>query len=185
MRTFVRQHVPATTAVVSALALAAVFAAVGGVIPPRAVPHHPFVALAPHANAVVSVTAVATILAGVRWARRKEFGKHRVAMLASTLLFVAFLTLYLWHIILEGTTAFGGPDSVYTFVYLPLLAVHILLAIVCIPVVFYALILAGTHSVAELAETHHARAGRIAASLWVVSFTLGTVVYVLLHHAYA
>lgn len=185
MRTFVRQHVPATTAVLSAAALALVVAAVRGVIPRHVVPYHPAVAFAPHVNAVVSVVAIVTIVTGVRWARRREFRKHRAAMLASTALFAIFLLLYLWHIVLEGTTSFAGPDVVYTYLYLPVLVVHMALAMVCIPLVFYALLLAATHSVAELPKTNHRRVGRVAAALWVVSFALGTAVYTLLHHVYA
>lgn len=72
----------------------------------------------------------------------------------------------------------------YQFVYLPLLAVHIFLAVVCVPLVYYALLLASAYSPAELRQTSHGRIGRYAATLWLVSFSLGIAVYVLLHVVY-
>jgi putative membrane protein len=177
-----REHVPELTGLLSVVALALVFAAVGGVIPADVLPHHDgLVAAIPHLNAVISLTAIGTIIFGVRSIRDGKVDRHRQAMLTSTLLFASFLVLYLYRLTVEGTTVFDGPTMVRQFVYLPMLAIHILFAIVCIPVVFYALLLAGTHSVAELPETNHPRAGRLAATLWVISFALGFVVYLFLY----
>jgi putative membrane protein len=67
------------------------------------------------------------------------------------------------------------------YVYLPVLAIHILLAIVAIPTVYYVLLLAASYPVSELAETNHPRAGKVAATLWLVSFALGIVVYAMLY----
>ncbi|WP_435066602.1 DUF420 domain-containing protein [Haloplanus sp. C73] len=181
-----RDHVPALTAVCSLASLGLVFGAVLGVIPRGAIPRAPagVVAAIPHLNAVVSTVAIGTIAAGVAFARRREFGRHRAAMLTSLALFATFLVLYLYKVILEGPATFPGPDAVYQWVYLPLLAVHILLAVVCIPLLYYVLLLATTRPVAALRETAHARVGRVAASLWLVSFLLGDVVYALLYVVY-
>jgi putative membrane protein len=69
-------------------------------------------------------------------------------------------------------------------VYLPLLAIHIGLAIVCVPLLYYVLLLALTRPVTELPETPHRKVGRVAASLWLISFTLGVVVYAQLYLIY-
>jgi len=176
------ERVPELTGILSVVALALVFGAVGGVIPESALPHHEgLVSAIPHLNAAISLTAIGTILYGVRSIRQGNVSRHRGAMLTSTLLFGSFLVLYLYRLTVEGTTVFDGPTLVRQLVYLPMLAVHILFAIVCIPVVFYALLLAGTHSISELPETSHARAGRVAAGLWVVSFALGFCVYLFLY----
>ena len=58
---------------------------------------------------------------------------------------------------------------------------HIGLAIVCVPLLYYVFLLALTHPVGDLPNTLHRRVGRVAASLWLVSFTLGTVVYLMLY----
>jgi len=181
-----RDRVLELTAALSAISLAAVFAAVLGVIPSTLVPSAPdgFVALIPHVNAVLSTVALGTIALGVRFIRRDEVDRHRAMMLTTLGLFVAFLVLYLYRLVIEGTAAFPGPDTVYQFVYLPTLAVHILLAIVCIPLLYYVLLLALTRSVSALYDSPHARIGRIAASLWFVSFALGDIVYLLLYVLY-
>lgn len=181
-----RDRVPELTVALSLTSLALVFGAVLGAIPRDALPRAPdaVVAAIPHVNALVSAVAVVTIAAGVAFARRGEFGRHRALMSLSAALFAVFLVLYLYKVVLEGPAEFPGPETVYRWLYLPLLAIHILLAVVCIPLLYYVLLLGATHSVRALTETAHARVGRVAASLWVISFVLGNVVYALLYVVY-
>lgn len=180
-----RKNVPALTGILSVVSLALVFGAVLGYVPTESLPRsESFIALIPHVNAVISAVAIATILAGWRWIRRGAVERHRAAMLVSFVLFAAFLALYLYRVSIEGPTEFPGPETVYQFVYLPVLAVHILLAVVCVPLLYYVLLLAATRAPAELPATNHKRVGRVAASLWLVSFTLGIVVYALLYVVY-
>lgn len=179
----VRRHVPAVTAVLSIVALASVFAAALRAIPAWLLPDAPSWLLhaIPHVNALVSATAIGTIVVGWRAIRRGDVPRHRRAMLATTGLFALFLVAYLYRVALEGPAEFTGPPPVEQFVYYPFLTVHVLLAIVCVPLVIYALLLALTHSVRELPETSHPRVGRLAAALWLVSFAMGITVYAMLH----
>jgi len=184
MRQQVRPHVPAITGLLTVVSLALVFGAAGGFIPQTAVPAAPgwLLDAIPHLNVVISLAAIGTITLGWRAIRGNDVARHRAFMLASTGLFVAFLTLYLYRLVAVGGAAtFPGPETVYLSVYLPVLVVHIGLAIVCIPLVYYALLLSVTHSVRELPATNHPRVGRAAAALWLVSFSLGVVVYLLLY----
>jgi putative membrane protein len=178
-----RDRVPELTGLLTVVALALVFGAVLGVIPRTALPRAPewFLAAIPHVNAAVSVLAIVVILAGWRAIRRGEVTRHRNAMLAGLALFATFLVLYLYRVTLEGPADFPGPATVEQFVYFPILGIHILLAIACIPLLFYVLLLALTRPASELAGTNHPRVGRVAATLWLVSFALGTVVYLLLY----
>ncbi|WP_101298180.1 DUF420 domain-containing protein [Halegenticoccus soli] len=182
----VRNHVPALTALLTAVSLALVFGAALGAIPQTAFPRASDAVLdaIPHVNAVVSAAAVVTIAAGWLSIRRGNVRRHRRLMIASLGLFAAFLVLYLYKVILEGPAEFPGPEAVYRFVYLPTLAVHILLAVVCIPLLYYVVLLALTRPVSEIYDTRHRTVGRVAASLWLLSFVLGNVVYVLLYVAY-
>jgi len=186
VRDAVRENLLSVTAALSLVSLALVFAAAMRVVPAASIPHAPEAAVAaiPHANAVLSVAAIGTIAAGWRLARRGDYERHRVAMGSAVVLFFAFLALYLYKVALEGPTEFTGPEAVGTYLYLPLLAVHILLAIVCVPLVYYVLLLGATHEIPELKRTPHRRVGRVAASLWLVSFALGVVVYLLLYVVY-
>lgn len=182
MHRTVRDNVPTLTGVLTVVSLALVFGAVLGYLPASALPRlETLVALVPHLNAAVSLLAIVSIVYGVRAIRQGDVASHRAAMLTTTALFATFLVLYLYRVTLEGPSAFAGPPAVERFVYLPTLAIHILLAIAAIPFVYYTLLLAATRPASALPETNHARVGRVAATLWVVSFTLGIVVYLLLH----
>lgn len=182
----VRDRVPELTGLLTVVSLALVFGAVLGAVPRWILPRASDAVLAaiPTVNAVVSVLAIAAIALGWYWVRRGRVERHRRAMLSATALFLVFLVLYLYRIVLVGPTEFTGPAAVRRFVYLPVLAVHVLLAIASIPLVYYVLLLALTHPVRTLRETNHPRVGRVAASLWLVSFTLGLVVYTLLYHVF-
>jgi putative membrane protein len=186
LRARARDHVPGLTAVLTVVSLLLVFGAALGAVPRTLLPQASAAVfdLIPHVNAVISTVAIGTILLGVRAIRRGDWRRHRAFMLASLVLFVGFLALYLYKVSVQGPAPFPGPDAVYRFVYLPTLAIHVLLAIVCLPLLYYVALLALTHPVAELTGTHHARVGRVAAALWLVSFVLGNVVYAFLYVVY-
>ncbi len=183
--TFVtRERVPALTAVLSVISLALVFGAAGGQIPSTAVPTVPEWVLdgIPTVNVVISLLAIGTITGGWRAIRRGNVSRHRALMITSLILFAAFLVLYLYRLVaIGGSQPFPGPETIERFVYLPFLAVHILLAVICIPLLYYVVLLAVTHSPRELTQTRHATVGRVAASLWLISFAMGVVVYLLLY----
>lgn len=186
MRPAVRDNVPAVAGGLTILSLALVFGAVLGAIPSAYLPRAPDAVLSaiPHVNAGISLVAIGLILNGWRWVRQGRIQPHRNAMIASTGLFAVFLVLYLYKVVLEGPAAFPGPSPVYTSVYLPLLAIHISLAVVCIPLLYYVLLVGLTHPINQIPGTLHPRIGRIAAPLWLVSFGLGFAVYLLLYHVY-
>jgi putative membrane protein len=183
VRAFVREHVGALTALLATVSLALVFAAALRVGPARALPEAPGWVLAaiPHVNAVVSLAAIATIATGVRAIRRGDVATHRRRMLATVALFGTFLALYLYRVALLGPTPFAGPSVVETYVYYPLLGVHVGLAILTVPLVYYVLLVAYGHEVAAIPATNHPRVGRVAAALWLVSFALGVAVYAMLY----
>ncbi|GGL36994.1 hypothetical protein GCM10009037_20590 [Halarchaeum grantii] len=179
-------HVPAATAVLSAVSLALVFGAVLGALPSALLPVAPdwVLALIPTLNAAICAVAFVVVAVGWRAIRRGDVHRHRRAMLTGLGLFALFLVCYLYRVSLRGPTPFTGPAVVEQYVYLPVLAVHVFLAIVCIPLLYYVVLLALTRPVAALPRTNHPRVGRVAAPLWLVSFGLGVVVYVLLHVAW-
>ena len=181
-----RDHVPALTALLSTISLALVFAVVLQAVPPWVLPpaSDALVAVIPHLNAAISAVAIVVIVSAWRAIRRGNVARHRAGMLVGVVLFVSFLALYLYRVAHEGPSAFPGPETVYRFVYLPILAIHMILAIVTIPLLYYVLLLAGTRPIPELRVSNHPRVGRIAASLWLVSFSLGIVVYALLYVVY-
>jgi len=136
-----------------------------------------------HVIAVINTTATVVLLLGWYWIRAGDVEKHRLAMILGFVLILGFLVVYLLKVGGGGTKEFVGPQGVY-YAYLVMLAIHIILSIVSVPVVLYALILGLTHTPAELRQTPHARIGRIAAAAWILSLFLGVVTYALLNHVY-
>ena len=137
-----------------------------------------------HAIAVINTAATVLLALGWYWIRNGEVEKHRLAMTGAFALILLFLVVYLIRVGGGGEKYFVGPDPVY-YAYLIMLAIHIILSIVAVPVVLYALVLGISHAPAELRNTAHARVGRIAAGSWILSLVLGVVTYLLLNHIYA
>jgi len=180
-----RRYVPALAALLSLASLALVFGAVLGAIPGSLLPRSAALLEAiPHLNAAISAAAIAVIAVGLRAIRRRNVPGHRRAMLSGLGLFAAFLVLYLYRVAILGPSHFEGPQWVATYVYLPILGVHVLLAIVCVPLLYYVVLLALTRPVAAIPDTPHPRVGRVTAVLWLASFALGLVVYAMLYWLY-
>jgi len=136
------------------------------------------------AIAVVNTLALVSILAGVRFIRRGDVRKHRASMLTAFSLIMIFLVMYLLKVGGGFEKAIVASGVVY-YAYLAMLAIHILLSALAVPVVLHAVVLGLTHSPAELRETSHARVGRIAAAAWSLSLFLGIVTYLMLNHVYS
>jgi putative membrane protein len=133
--------------------------------------------------AVVNSLTIVCLVAGWYWIRSGAVRNHRLAMSTAFSLILFFLVLYLLK------TGGGGRKEIVAgaplrSVYLGMLGVHILLSVVSVPLVLYAITLGSTHTPAELAETVHARVGRLAVSAWLVSLVLGVVAYLMLAFFY-
>ncbi|TMT85854.1 DUF420 domain-containing protein [Haloterrigena sp. H1] len=136
-----------------------------------------------HIIAGINTTATVVLTLGWYWIRAGEVEKHRLAMVTGFVLILGFLVVYLLKVGGGGTKEFVGPQNVY-YAYLVMLAIHIILSIVSVPVVLYALVLGLSHTPAELRQTSHARIGRIAAGAWILSLVLGVVTYAMLNHVF-
>jgi len=136
-----------------------------------------------HVIAGINTTATVVLVLGWYWIRAGEVEKHRLAMVSGFVLILGFLVVYLLKVGGGGTKEFVGPQNVY-YAYLIMLAIHIVLSIISVPVVLYALILGLSHAPAELRQTPHARVGRIAAAAWILSLFLGVVTYAMLNHIF-
>ncbi|MDZ7687198.1 MAG: DUF420 domain-containing protein [Halobacteriales archaeon] len=170
--------------VVSAVTLSLIGASSQGGL--DAVPRAPlwFLDAVPHINAVLVLISFVTVLAGYREIRRGNIKRHARLMATTTVLFFVFLALYLLRLSNVGLTEFSGSDFFYSYVYLPFLGVHMLLAAVCIPLVLYSVVVAVTVPTDDIGETSHPRVGRVAVPLWATSFVFGFVVYLMLHHLF-
>ena len=142
------------------------------------------VRLSAHLIAVINTFALAALLVGVHFIRKGEYRKHQTAMLTAFTLILLFLVVYLTKV--GGgfeREIVGAPTGIYE-AYLAMLAIHILLSIVSVPVVIYAVVLGLTHSFAELKDTRKALVGRVAGGAWILSLALGIITYLMLNHIY-
>ena len=137
-----------------------------------------------HAIAAVNTVTIVALSLGWYWIRNDDVKKHAAAMTTSFVLILLFLGMYLPKVAGGGTKYFVGPDPAY-YAYLLMLAVHILLSIVSVPVVLHAVVLGLTHDPGELRGTIHPTVGRIAVAAWSVSLALGVITYFILNHVYA
>ena len=182
VRTAVRDHTLGTATALSTVALALVFSAALRVVPADALPRAPtaVVDAIPHLNAAISAVAFVTVVAGVREIRRGNVERHRKLMGSAFGLFAVFLVGYLYRVALVGPTPFPRSGAIETL-YNAVLGIHVTLAVVCVPLLFYTLLLAWSHPVSAIPETNHRKVGKVAAPLWAISFALGVVVYLLIY----
>ena len=173
------------TAVLSLIGYALVFGTFAGVVPIYPDVTREGVVLLGDAIAVVNAFALLSILLGYRFIRNGEVRKHRTAMLTAFALILVFLALYLTKIGGGGFEKAILAGGIVWVLYIVMLAIHIVLSAVSVPVVLYAVVLGLTHSPADLERTAHARVGRIAVAAWSLSLFLGLVTYVMLNHVYS
>jgi putative membrane protein len=189
----VKNHPLAVTGILSVVGYVLVLGSFAGVVdlfPPIG---EETVLLFSDVIAVVNSLALIALLVGYGLIRRGDVRRHRAAMLTAFTLILAFLVLYLWKIgggfeksiVIRESQFLGAYAGIIEPIYLAMLAIHILLSAIAVPVVIYPVVLGLTHTPAELAETAHARVGRIAVASWSLSLFLGVVTYFLLNHVYS
>lgn len=138
----------------------------------------------PHAIAFVNALALVLLAAGWWFIRHGYVTLHRIAMPSALGLIALFLAMYVTRIFLGGIKEFPGPESVYIYMYLPVLIIHLALSILCIQPVLYVALIGVTHRIGDIPNTRHKYIGRIAVPMWILSLALGLVVYVLLYREY-
>jgi|GEM_PF-77732 len=183
LRTLGRERPKAVTAVLSVVGYALVITAFYGPLPVPSLSDDT-VLLFGDLIAVVNTFALTALLAGAWFVRRGDIRKHRAAMLTAFALILLFLVLYLWKVGGGFEKSIVAP-ALPRLIYLVMLAVHIFLSAVAVPVVLHAVVLGLTRTPAELRDSVHPTVGRIAVVSWSLSLFLGIVTYLLLNHVYA
>lgn len=189
----IKDHVLGLTIVLTVVGYGLVAATFEGAIPIYPDIGESSVTLLGHAIAVVNTTATITLALGWYYIRKGEIKKHGMLMATSFALILLFLLLYLPKVggggekifVLEASYSFVPTWSWIRPAYLAMLAVHIILSVVAMPIVLYAFLLGITHTPTELADTAHKKIGRIAAGSWILSLVLGVFTYIMLEHLYA
>ncbi|MFB6113341.1 MAG: DUF420 domain-containing protein [Halodesulfurarchaeum sp.] len=142
--------------------------------------------------AIVNTLALLAILAGYRFIKRGDRRRHVLSMSTAFTLILVFLVLYTWKqaggftksLVVQQGQFLASYATPITYGYLAMLAVHVLLSILAVPVVLHAVVLGVTQPLDRLGETIHPTVGRIAAISWSLSLFLGIVTYWMLNHVY-
>lgn len=182
LREGVRSHTLGVAAAITVLGYALVMNAFEGfvsIFPPIG---EPTVRLLSTVIVVVNAATLTALVAGVYFIKQRQIARHRMAMVTAVTLEFGFLVLYLWKVGGGGELSIQATGSFKT-AYLLILAVHLVCSALAVPVVVYAVLLGLTRTPTELAETAHARVGRIAVGVWSISLALGIVTSAMLRMA--
>lgn len=136
------------------------------------------VAYLPHLQAVLNATTLALLATGFYFIRQNNRKAHMLCMLSATLVSTAFMVSYLSYHAAVGFLPFTGQGMIRP-VYFTILASHVILAAINVPLVLTTLLLAilGKLSI-------HRRLARWTLPVWAYVSVTGLVVYLLAFHLY-
>lgn len=150
---------------------------------------HPIV----HGNAALNALATVLLVVGWRLVKRGRVEAHKRAMLAAFAVSTAFLACYVWYHWHEGSVRFER-EGVVRYLYLAVLATHVLLATAVPPLAIWQIYLGfratGQSPMADgspqqraaVYRRRHIRLARWTFPIWLYVSATGVVVYVMLYH---
>jgi putative membrane protein len=128
----------------------------------------------PALNALLNGLCAIALCVGLYFIKHRNKEAHRATMMVAFALSSAFLVSYIVNHALHGDTIFPGHSGVRT-VYLSILASHIILSIVALPMVLITFFFSLTRRF-----TMHRRIARITFPIWLYVSITGVVVFVFL-----
>lgn len=128
----------------------------------------------PTLNALLNGLCAVTLCVGFYFIRRRNIVAHRTSMILAFAFSSAFLVSYVTNHALHGDTIFAGHGVVRTL-YLSILASHIILSIVALPMVLTTFFFSLTGRFAI-----HRRIARITLPIWLYVSITGVVVFLFL-----
>ena len=130
----------------------------------------------PHAiGAINSLTTVALIL-GLIFIKQGKIIFHRIAMSTAFLLGIVFLFCYVSYHVSNPANKFNGVGTV-KIIYLLILASHIGMSLVVLPLVLRAMYYAVTKQFLR-----HKKIVKYAYPIWLYVSATGVIVYIMLYH---
>ena len=144
------------------------------------------------ANAVINGTVAVLLLAGLYFAKQKNYELHKKIMLTAMILSVLFLVSYICHHLLAGETMYGETDGIAGLsdvektaagssrtIYLLILITHIPLAGLALPFILFA---AYRALIGEYEK--HKKLARITYPIWLYVAITGVAVYLMISPYY-
>jgi len=144
---------------------------------------HPAAALStqyaflPALNAILNGLSATALLIGFAFVRAHRIKAHRAAMMTAFVFSTLFLVSYIAHHALHGDVRYPIHAALRS-VYLPLLASHIILAIVALPMVLVTFFFSLSGRIPQ-----HRKIARWTFPLWLYVSVTGVITYVMLRLA--
>jgi uncharacterized membrane protein YozB (DUF420 family) len=137
-----------------------------------------FIPILPHIQAVLNLTAICLMTIAFYHIRQQNKTVHRAYMIAALSTSALFLVVYLIYHAAVGNVQFAGQGWIRP-IYFSILASHVLLAILIVPLILITL----TYAIKEKFTTHR-RFAHWTLPLWLYVSITGVIVYVLAFHIY-
>ncbi len=134
-------------------------------------------AFLPALNALMNGLAATSLLIGYTFIRARRIAQHRAAMLTAFAFSTLFLVGYILHHALHGDVRYPL-QAPLRMVYLPLLASHIILATVALPLVLVTFFFSLTGRIPQ-----HRKVARWTFPLWLYVSVTGVITYIMLRLA--
>lgn len=134
-------------------------------------------AFLPALNALFNGMSATALLVGYTFIRARRIKAHRAAMITAFAFSTLFLVSYIAHHALHGDVRYPAHAALRS-VYLPLLASHIVLAVVTLPLVLVTFFFSLSGRIPQ-----HRKVARWTFPLWLYVSVTGVVTYVMLRLA--
>jgi len=134
-------------------------------------------AFLPAMNAVFNGLAATALLIGYTFIRAHKIRQHRASMITAFVFSTLFLVGYIAHHALHGDVRYPAHAAFRTF-YLSLLASHIILAVVALPLVLVTFFFSLSGRIPQ-----HRKVARWTFPLWLYVSVTGVITYVMLRLA--
>jgi len=134
-------------------------------------------AFLPALNAILNGLSAVALLIGFTFIKARNIKAHRAAMITAFIFSSLFLVSYILHHALHGDVRYPAHGDFRTF-YLWLLASHIILAVVALPLILVTFFFSLSGRIPQ-----HRKVARFTFPLWLYVSVTGVVTYVMLRLA--
>lgn len=134
-------------------------------------------AFLPALNAVLNGLSATALLVGFTFIRARKIAAHRASMITAFLFSTLFLCSYILHHYLHGDVRYPL-HAAYRSIYLPILASHILLSVIALPLILLTFFFSLSGRFPQ-----HRKIARWTFPLWLYVSVTGVVTYVMLRLA--
>ena len=140
---------------------------------------HMDVSFLPKLNAMLNSSVAVLLLTGFAFIRKKRITAHRACMMGAFILSAVFLVSYVVYHSASEHTSFGG-EGIVASIYYVILASHIILAAIILPLVLFTIARAVNGRIQQ-----HRRLARWTFPIWLYVSVTGVIVYLMIAPYYA